>query len=226
MALQQVTNQIWTSEYELPVGPGVSYPTRSLIYRDRNGKVLILSPGPMNDSEYDEIRKLGPVRGIVAPNLLHHHWIGEALEAFPESPFYRPHELLLKRPDLEGHGRATEDLSMAGFADLEFQTVRGTPRLQETVFYFPNDKLLYVTDLAHHITKKCNWPTRMLLKFFGTENRFAVSRMLKWMTRDPDLLRTDLKKILNWEIDKLVMAHGQPLMKDAKLRLAPLWACV
>ncbi len=223
MALKKLTNQIWTVDFEMPIGPGVHFPVRTLIYRDFKSKVMIISPGPLKDSEYDEIRELGTVCAIVAPNLFHHMFVTPALEAFPEAGFYRAHELILKRPDLEGKGRSIMDLAIANFADFEFKTVRGIPRLQETVFFFPNDHLLFVSDLLHHIVKPHGWGTKLILSLAGTNGKLALSRITSLLMKDRESARQDLQKILEWEFDRILVAHGEPIMENAKTRVEPIW---
>ena len=54
------------------------------------GGLWLHSPGPLDDEVRTEIGALGGVASIVAPRLLHHFFLAENVEAFPEARVFVP----------------------------------------------------------------------------------------------------------------------------------------
>lgn len=231
MELVSRSRNLWTVEFPVKMGPGMRIPGRSLVYRSTGpeagtdaGDLLIVSPGPFTDETWRSIEVLGRVRAIVAPNLFHHAWVRPALERHPQASFFRPVGL----PDkigLEG-GFPCEDFGRLGMAGVENFYLRGIPQVQETVFFFPTERILWLTDLVFNIRHPEGPAVSFMLALFGTRGVLNVSRLIRFLIRRRDLVREDLARILQFDFDQVLMAHGEPLQSDAKERLREVFARV
>jgi hypothetical protein len=81
--LRQFGKEMWTAD-----GPSVSvagfvFPTRTIVIRLSDGALFVWSPIALPSELKVAIDCLGPVRHIVAPNRLHHMFVGEWQSAYP-----------------------------------------------------------------------------------------------------------------------------------------------
>jgi hypothetical protein len=49
---------------------------------------------------------------------------------------------------------------------------------------------------------------------------------LRWLTRDRDAARGALERVLGWDWDRMVIAHGEPFERNAKDALRRAWKFV
>src|SRR3954452_15364660 len=103
MALQLLSDDLGVIDHPLTVG-GLALGTRTTVIRRADGSVALVSPGPLGDEDAAAIAALGPVRAIVAPNLLHHRYLAAALARFAEGRLYAPAALAKKEPALRIEG--------------------------------------------------------------------------------------------------------------------------
>src|SRR5262245_16774309 len=143
MSLQLLAPDLAVIDHPLRKG-GLALGTRTTVVRRADGSVVVISPGPLADADADAIAALGPVRAVVAPNLLHHLFVAAALARFPEAQLYAPAALARKQPALRiaGPPAAVAD------AALHAVDVGGMPSLQETLFVHVPSRTLIATDLV------------------------------------------------------------------------------
>jgi hypothetical protein len=79
------------------------YPTRMAAARLASGELFVGSPIALDAGLADELAALGPVRHLVAPNALHHLFLGDWSRRFPGARLYAAPGLARKRPDLRFH---------------------------------------------------------------------------------------------------------------------------
>ena len=84
----------------IPFYFGFPYPTRMVVVRLSDGDLFVWSPIPLSPPMRREVDKLGPVRHLVAPNLLHHLFLAEWKSAYPEARLYAAPGLRRRRGDL------------------------------------------------------------------------------------------------------------------------------
>ena len=186
---------------------GLHLGTRMTIVQGRDGGAIVHSPIALSDELRGEVEAIGPVRSIIAPNAFHHLYAGAWAAAYPDARLVGPQRLVKKRPDL----RLTATLEEApdpGWADaLDQVRVRGCI-LRETVFLHAKSRTLVSSDLVENFGTSSHWPTRMYLKVSGIHRKPGVGHSLRWMYRDREATRAALERVLAWDFDRIVLAHG------------------
>lgn len=189
---------------------GLQLGTRMTVVQLKNGGVLLHSPVPLTDAVVAEIQALGPVQHIIAPNLFHHLHAGTAKNRFPEAQLHAPEALKKKRPDLT----IDHVLSEKAHPDWEGQllpiTVQGC-MLGETVLFHPASRSLVSADLLENFITSDHWWTRWYLKATGIHGKPGLSRVLYFTYQDKKRARESLDRILEWDFDRVVLAHGNVL---------------
>jgi hypothetical protein len=101
------------------------------VVRLRGGGLLVWSPTALTDALRVEVDRLGAVRHLVAPNSLHHRFLGQWRTAYPRAAVHAA-------PGLAGKLRVTElgDTPAAAWVgDLDQAVVRGNRITTEVVFF-------------------------------------------------------------------------------------------
>lgn len=215
MSLQLLDRDLGIIDHPLRVG-GLALGTRTTVIRRADGTVALVSPGPLSDEDAAAIGALGPVRAVVAPNLLHHLFLQRALARFGEARLYAPAALAAKQPALRIDGPP------AAIADgsLRAVDVGGMPKLQETLFIHAPSRTLVATDLVFHVRAPAAFFTRLFMRFNGGFDRFGPTRICRSMCKDRAAVRAALDRVLDEDFDRVVVAHGRVLPAGGKEALS------
>lgn len=204
---------------------GMPLSSRMTVVRCADGGLWLHSPVPITDALKQVLEQLGPVRWIVAPNRSHHLFAKQALLAFPNAQLFGAPGLRAKRPDLTSLQELSESAPSPWQADLDQVFFRGIPLISETVFFHAASGTVVITDLCMWFTKSWPWQTRLYGHLNGTMNRLAVPRLVRLLIRDKAAAALSCQKILQWPIQRVVVAHDCVLETDAQQQLAHALAC-
>lgn len=203
---QEVTSGIHECLYEVR-NAGVRFSCRSTAVTMSSGDVWLHSPGPLDDESAAALETHGPVRHIVAPNCFHHLFARRAKERFPEATLWAPQALHLKKPDA-GFDATLEDAQHVFEPEFDQVIVQASPKMAEAVFFHRASGTLIATDLVLNLNRVDHWWTRMFLKTFRAYPGLKQSRLWRSMTRDREAVKSAVDRILQWPIERIVMAHG------------------
>lgn len=218
--LQPVAQDIWHQQHALSV-MGIRATSRMTVVRLADGRLWLHSPIPVAPDILAELAALGQVAFIVAPNRFHHLYVGQWAAAFPSAAVFGAPGLDEKRPDLVM--RPLRKMAEPEWEqDLGQVFVEGVPTLNETVWYHRKSRTLIITDLCHYITGDLPLSSRLYAGLMGVRRRPAVSNGVRLCIRDRAALAGSLRRILQWDIGRVVFAHNVILERNAcdALRLA------
>lgn len=195
----------------------VDLPARSTLIRfGLQAKTILISPLPTMSE--DQMRELGPVDVIIAPNLFHHMGLKRALRVWPTAELWGPKGLSLKRTDLKFTGLfdfdRTDLISSEGeyswpHSDcLRIFPVLGADRFQEVAIYVASAKTLIVTDLIFNLKTVSGFKAKIIFGLLGTYRKLAYSRLFQFLISDRKKIGTALASIAKLEVKTLIMAHG------------------
>jgi hypothetical protein len=210
MSLQLLAPDLAVIDHPLQTR-GLAVGTRTTVVRRGDGSLLLISPGPLTDDDAAAIAALGPVRALVAPNLLHHMFLGAALARFAEARLFAPAALAKKQPTLTiaappaAVGDAVADGALAAV------DVGGMPKLQETLFVHRPSRTLVATDLVFNVRPPAPWFTRFFMRLNGGFDRFGPTRICRSLVKDRAATAAAVAAVLDEDFDRVVVAHGQVL---------------
>jgi hypothetical protein len=218
LELASLAPSVHTVPSWIRLGPGFHLPLRSTILGLAGGELAVVSPVAFDDAVAARIDRLGGVRHLVAPNLLHHLHLGAAAARWPDARVHGAAGLRSKRPDLHLH--ATLEGPTELHPDLLAVPVEGVPRFSEYVLLHRPSRTLVVTDLVFHVHESRGWMTPWILRMVGARvGTLGQSRAWPLAAADQRALAASLRRILALDFDRLVMAHGEPIERGAKERL-------
>lgn len=169
----------------------------------------------------NEIKELGDLSWIVAPNKWHHLYITDFKELYPSAEFYCAPGLEEKRPEFKFTDVITNEQRFPWNPELSHLLIDGAPMYNEVVFYHPKTKTLIVTDLAVNIRKTNSFRTKFWLNLLGSYGSFGWSAIEKFLfVKDKAAFHRSLERVLEYDFDRIIMSHGEIVEKDGKDLLA------
>jgi hypothetical protein len=214
----QLDDGLWTVAAPLKA-LGLAIGTRMTIVRLANGELWLHSPIRPTAEIREAIDALGPVRYIVAPNLFHHMFAGEAAAAWPEARLFGPKGLAKKRKDLVFAGFLEPDKPGPWAPELEEIPLAGT-LLKETMFLHPATRTLITSDLAANCMHATDWFTRLYIKASRVGERFGLSLTLRACYRNKPRARASIQTLLEKDFDRVIVAHGDVLERGGRAEVA------
>lgn len=217
--LKKFRENIWTSSADLKLF-GVGLGTRMTVIKMADETLWVHSPIQLSPELKAEIDSLGTVKHVVAPNKWHHLFVNDFRLAYPTAAFYGAPGLDKKRPDLHFDRMITKDQDCPWNPVLQHKIIEGVPIFNEVVFYHQASKTLIVTDLALHICESHSRFTRTILKLMGSYGKFGWAKIEKLIyVRDASAFKRSLENILEWDIEAILLTHGDPVESDGHRRL-------
>jgi hypothetical protein len=209
--LEQLAEGLWVDTRPFRAGPFLEIGTRMTVVRLADGTLFLHSLVEIDAETRAALDALGPVRHLVAGNKLHHLYLAQAAQAFPEAAVWGAPGLPQKCRGVRFAGELGDEAPPAWRADLDQLAVRGIPRMNEVVFLHRASRTLVVTDLCFNVRHSDSVATRLFMRANGAWGRFGPSRLLRSLVRDRPALRASLERILAWDFDRVVVTHGEVL---------------
>jgi hypothetical protein len=219
-AIQPFAESLWIVDGPNVRDMGIMFTTRMTIVKLSDGSVWVESPVPLPFVTLKQIAELGPIRYIVATTQ-RHVWRLEGWHGlFPEAQLWAPPTtpFTLKKKPLPYAG-ILMDTPYQGWAnDLDQLTFKGSPWLKEVLFFHKESRTVIMGDLIQAYSMVKGKPLRnALMKLEGvTSPGGAVGLEIKLTFTNRNLARQSLEELLSWDFDRLIIAHGSCLEKDAK----------
>lgn len=218
--LEQISESMWYAEHDLFLVGGIHFRGRMTVVRLSDGSLWLHSPIPIDDELASEIADLGDVKHIVAPCLFHHLHFKKCAERYTGARKYGVPGFDKKRPDIKFDEFLSGVAPTSWCGDIEQRLIEGVPKLNEVVFFHKSTKTLIVTDLVFHIYEVKNWISRVVFRMVGAYQKLSQSRLIRSVTKDRNAAKASVQKMLEWDFQRLVMAHGRIVEEDAKARTA------
>lgn len=223
MQLTAIAPDLWTIARPLRFF-GVETGCRMTIVRLRDGGLFIHSPITLDDALAAEVDPLGPVRAVVAPSLFHHLSIAQWKLSYPQAIFACCPGLERKRADFawdhvlgdQPEPEWAEDLKQVSFAARTMEN--------EVVFFHPSTRTMICADAVFNLAHHPSLLTRLVA--LALWNRRPGATWLEhMMIRDRAGAREQVDRMLAWQPERILLAHGEPIEHDgeAVLRRAYAW---
>ena len=197
---------------------GAHFNTRMTVVRLRDGSLWIASPVQVSLSLLAKIIELGPVRYLVSPTPRHFWRLSAWHKLFPEAQIFSSPitPITLKKGELPLAGILGEIDGNLWAPELEQVQLRGSSLLQEAVFFHAPSRTLLVEDVIQiHESQPGRHFRNALVALGGVKAPWGgVGRDIRLTFRDKVAARESIEQILQWDFEKLVLAHG-PVVTDA-----------
>lgn len=218
MMLQPFAESIW-----LVGGPttevfGFRYPTRMVIIQLSGGGLFVWSPTHLTSELRSSVDALGEVRFLVAPNSLHHLFLGEWRDAYPTARLYAPPGLRKKRRDIVFDADLGDLPPPAWSQDIDQVMVRGNLITAEVVFFHHRSRTAIFTDLIQQLDPSTlkGWRGLVARLDLLVGPRPETPRKFRAAFFNRGAARKAIQHAGSWPTVRVVMAHAAPVETDGQ----------
>lgn len=193
---------------------GIDFKRNVTLLRLSDGRVVIHSTAPFTGEDVQAIRAFGEPAWLVEATLLHETFAKEGRSALPQLPYLAPKDFT------QLSGVPTEPLDpppteWAG--EIEVLKIDGT-RKSEHVFLHRGSRTLVVADLFFSFPAETQgWARFFARQIMGLPpSLFGVSRFFKILITDHAEFKRSIRRMLEWDFERVVVAHHESLETGAK----------
>lgn len=218
--MKQLASDLWVAEGETVSFYHCPFTTRMVVIRLQSGGLWLHSPIAFSPELAEQLAAEGTVKYLVAPNHLHHLYLADWIERYPDACVCGTEEVIQKRPDLHFDCSLNQELQWPWREDIAQRLVSGSKLMQECVFFHHSSRTLIVTDLIENFPKG---------HFTGWRKLFAKGAgiiapngktPLDWrLSFKKAAVKPHIEHIRQWHPDRIIMSHGEIVAQDAEVFL-------
>lgn len=201
---------------------GFRFPTRMAVIRlPRSAGLWVWSPVALTPDLRAAVDALGAVRHLVAPNSLHHSFLSDWADTYPEAQVHAAPGLTPEAAGVKALSPLTDKAEPDWVGTVDQVIFRGNRITTEVVFFHRRSATVLVTDLVQQIPQGWyrGWRAVVARLDLMTGPVPSVPRKFRMATTDKAAARESLGQILAWPADRLVIAHGPPVPSGGKAAL-------
>ncbi|SMB21047.1 conserved protein of unknown function [Sterolibacterium denitrificans] len=211
--LTPVAQDLWTAHHPMRL-LGMPMTAAMTVVRLAH-RLWIHSPIPLPAALRGELDALGAAAWAVAPNRHHHLFALDFLAAYPAAQLFIAPRLVTKVAGLAGFPTIPTDASAPWHGAIDGLLIEGNSEMSETVFFHRPSKSLIVSDLGVHFGPWNAGMTQLYARLNGCHGRFGQTLLLKLPYRDKAAARASLQRVLAWDFERIVPAHGPVIENGA-----------
>lgn len=216
--LTEVDRNLWIADGGSVPFFGFPYPTRMAVARLSGGSLWVWSPIQLDETLKDAVDRIGPVRYLVSPNKLHHLYLGEWKRAWPAAKLYASPGLARRRRDLSFDAELGDEADPNWAADIDQVIFHGSFAMEEVVFLHRSTRTAIFTDLIQRFDPATlhGW-RRLIMQLDGMVGpNGSAPREWRLSFWNRAAARRAKRKVLEWNPQRVIIAHGEWVREDAR----------
>jgi hypothetical protein len=214
---EYIEGQIWILEYPVRYA-GIDLFGRMTIIKLADGGLFIHDPCRIDTTAKHEIDELGEVKYIIAPGSYHHLFVTDFQQLYPKAETFLCPGLERKRPDIRFDWILGNRPDPRWADTLEQVVIQGTRYIWEVAFFHKPSRTLILVDLLENIGDDFEHHTGLYLRFWWkvvfkmwNHPKAAPEYQMGW--GDKAIVKQGLNRIIDWEAERIILAHGN-LIED------------
>jgi Domain of unknown function (DUF4336) len=221
-----IVDQIWLCTYPIRMG-GTRFDARMTVIRLSSGELMLHSPCDITAAMAEKISALGPVAHIVAPGNFHTTYVAAAKAAFPRAKTWICPGIERRRPGLKYDGVLGDVAPADWVREIDQVLVQGTRFMCEVAMFHRASRTLILVDLIENFTDATphiGGALKFLFKYvfrMWNNPRPAPEYRMGWSDRQT--AAKSLRRILAWDFQQIVLAHGDLIDRNAREVAAVAW---
>lgn len=228
--LKPVAANLWIVDgpviHMAAAGLRMPFSTRMTVVRLNDGSLWCHSPIAPDDTLFAALDALGPVCHLVSPNLLHYTHIAAWKHRYPlavawASPGVRK-RAASQHIDVDFDDDLEDEPPQAWRDSVDQLLFRGSRVIQELVFLHRASATLILADLIENFeSERLSAPMRWMARLGGVvdpDGKAPLDLRLTYLGRKAKA-RASLARMLAWQPQRVILAHGRCYMDDAAAEL-------
>lgn len=216
---------LWLVEYFVSLG-GARINARMTVIKLRDESVVLHSPCAFDAALTEEVSTLGRVAAIIAPGNFHWLNVRSCQRAFPDAVTYACPGTEKRAKGVDFDTVLSDHPPDLWARELSQVLVQGTRIMREVAFFHHASKTLILVDLIENVTAAThgtNLYLRLLFRALGMWNTPTPAPEYRLGWGDKSLVRESMKRILEWDFERVVVSHGDVITHDAKRVVTEAW---
>ncbi|MFB6094909.1 MAG: DUF4336 domain-containing protein [Halodesulfurarchaeum sp.] len=199
---------------------GLNVGRNMVVIRLPDDELFVNSPATLTRDLVSTLDDLGTVRYVTASSKLHGHRYMEDYDvAFPDAELFAAPGLDRRRDDLAFDG-LLGSAPDPGWADtIDQAAFLGHWWLTEIEFFHRSTGTLVLGDICYHVGSDSPLGLRILAFVLGMYGELAVPPDLRMTMKNEAAARRSVRRILEWDIERVVVGHGEIVEANAKQQL-------
>lgn len=208
--MEQLAKDLWVVDGETVSFHGFPYTTRMTVVRLSDGTLWVHSPVTLTPAMRFRVDSLGPVAHLIAPNHLHHLFLADWIEAYPEATVYGTRQVMEKRPDLHFDEMLDGQHRESWRQEIDEVLFTGSRLMEEAVFFHRPSETLIVADLIENFPAgHFNWWQKPIARLAGIIAPHGKTPLDWRLSFHKPQAQAGLAKIKAWTPRRIIMAHGE-----------------
>ena len=220
-----VPGALWLRGYVVSLG-GARINARMTVIKLCSGEILIHSPCAFDEALAAQVTALGPVAAIIAPGNFHWLHVRSCQQAFPQAVTYVCPGVEKRAKGLTFNEMLGDEAPALWAGELSQVYLQGTRVMREVAFFHHASKTLILGDVVENVTAATpgtNWFLRLLFRTIGLWNTPSPAPEYRLGWGDKALVRQCMMRILDWNFERVILSHGDLIIRDAKRLIAHAW---
>ncbi|MBW4685009.1 MAG: DUF4336 domain-containing protein [Komarekiella atlantica HA4396-MV6] len=222
--LREIDKNLWVAEQPLKYF-GLSVGTRMTVIRLANGKLVVISPIQVDEAIIQQLNQIGDIAHIIAPNLYHYLFTSNFKTFYPKATLWAAPGLKSKILELpidqvlkEDKNSFLNEIQCLFFDGFRTFGLSGPDLVNECVFFHVQSRTLVLTDTAYHFDESFPLLTQFAARVIGGYKTLSPSLLEKFSTREKEKVKQSVTKILAWDFERVIVAHGSIVENNGKQR--------
>ena len=97
--------------------------------------------------------------------------------------------------------------------------LNGFDSFNECVFFHAASRTLVLTDAALYIDESFPLMTQLATRVIGGYKNLSPSLLERIATTEKEKVKRSIEKILRWDFERVIMAHGSVIQQNGKAQL-------
>ena len=211
--MEQIAEDVWVLRYPLRL-LGLQIGRTVTVIRLRTGQLIIHSTAPFTAQEVANIRAIGQPAWLLDATRFHDSYAADGRAAFPDATYLVP-ETFPKRSQLRALVLSDAPAEWAG--EVELRRIDGMPNVQEHAVFHRASRTLIVGDLLFNFGQDASWWTKLVARWLlRLDHLVGMSPVFRSLIRDRGAFHRAMADIFAWDVDRLIVAHGEIIDSGGK----------
>ncbi|PQA85490.1 DUF4336 domain-containing protein [Hyphococcus luteus] len=227
--VERLSENIWLAEGGIVDFYGFPYPTRSVIVRLPGGALWIWSPIELTPDLREAVEALGAPAHLVSPNKIHHLFLGEWKDAYPQAKLWGPASTIKKRKDLSFEAPLDNDPPADWDGAFEMQRFTGSRFMDEIAFFHKESRTAIFADLSENFSEAFlkehwSWWARPIARLWKIVEGYGYAPLEWRLSFNKKTARAAKENVIAWNPERVIMAHGEWIRENGQAYLKQAFA--
>ncbi|KAJ7636971.1 hypothetical protein FB45DRAFT_452762 [Roridomyces roridus] len=219
LVIREVTSSITTFSKPFARYGFVPFGGRTTAIRLSTGDVWVLASTPLTKDTKEAIDKMGPVKWIMAGDMVHYMYLAQFKEEYPEAKVIGVEKMKSEGVELAGAYGVDAPDTKYGFEDEIRAVYFSGFKNKDVAWFHVESKTLVVADLMFNLPANEQYSkskSNPRLPIFGSLTPWGgIHKHFVWgLGEDKAAMKRDAQTVLEWGPERIIMCHGDVIETD------------